>query len=75
MKKIKATILAVRIEYHWLFVLQYKKKVHKILAKGAPLKSPKVLKLTKRLTYHSEIIMRYNAYYEEKYAPSLGGVL
>ena len=75
MLRLKATILACRIEYHWWFVTRYRRAMHKLYEKGFALSSPKILQLSRRLSKHAVFIMKAEKYYEERYFPIVGGVL
>ena len=75
MIKLKALILAYRIEFRWLFVVLYRRLMEKLYANGEELNSPKMLRLYMRLSRHTTFIMKAEQKYEQQYFPIVGGVL
>ena len=75
MRKIKAIILALRIEYHWCHIMRFRKRFDVLYAAGVPLVSPKVQKLNARISKHAARVMVCEKKYREQYSKSLGGVL
>jgi len=73
--KLKALILAYRIEFRWLFVILYRRLMEKLYANGEELNSPKMLHLYGRLSRHTTFIMKAEQKYEQQYFPIVGGVL
>ena len=63
-KKIELRILAMRIEYHWWFIMRGRKTGNKLIDAGQPLSSPKLLALNNRLTHHCVRAMKYTRRYE-----------
>ena len=75
MIKLKALILAYRIEFRWLFVILYRRLMEKLYANGEELNSPKMLHLYGRLSRHTTFIMKAEQKYEQQYFPIVGGGL
>ena len=75
MTKIKAIILALRIEYHWWHIKYFRKRFDALYAADLPLVSPKVQKLNARISKHAVRVMVYERKYRERYSKSFGGVL
>ena len=51
-KRIRAALLAARIEYHWWFILYYRKRGEKWIDHGEPLNSKRLLRLNDRANVH-----------------------
>ena len=51
-KRIRAALLAARIEYHWWFVLFYRRRGEKWLGCGEPLNSKRMLRLNDKVNFH-----------------------
>ena len=51
-KRIRAALLAARIEYHWWFILYYQKRGEKLIGRGEPLTSKRLLCLNDRANFH-----------------------
>ncbi len=75
MRKIRAIVLALRIEYHWWRIKHYRKRFDVLYAAGLTLVSPKVQKINRSASKHTSVVMRCKRYYAEHYEKSLGGVL
>ena len=75
MLKLKAMILAYRIEYHWWFVTRYRRAMQKLYEKDFALSSPKMIQLSRRFSKHAVFIMKAEKLYEERYLPIVVGVL
>jgi len=75
MRKIRAIVLALRIEYHWWRIKHYRKRFDVLYAAGLTLVSPKVQKLNARASKHAARMMVCEKKYREQYSKSLGGVL
>ncbi len=75
MTKIKAIILALRIEYHWWHIKRFRKQFDVLYAADVPLVSPKVQKINARASKHAARVMVYERKYRERYSKSFGGVL
>ena len=63
-KRIRAALLAARIEYHWWFILRYRKRGEKWIANGEPLDSKRLLRLNERLNFHGLRAKKYEKCYE-----------
>lgn len=63
-KRIRAALLAARIEYHWWFVLYYRKRGEKLLGCGEPLNSQRMLRLNGRANFHGLRARKYEKCYE-----------
>ncbi len=70
-RNLKATLLAVHIEYHWNHILRCRKKANRLIDNGAPLNSHQMLRLNQRLTRHSLAAMRKQRCYEAHFVPPL----
>ena len=66
-KRIRAALLAARIEYHWWFVLCYRKRGEKLLGCGEPLNSKRMLRLNGRANFHGLRARKYEKCYESLY--------
>ena len=75
MRRIKAIVLALRIEYHWWHIKRFRKRFDVLYAAGVPLVSPQVQKLNARASKHAAQVMVYERQYRERYSKSFGGVL
>ena len=64
-KETELRILAMRIEYHWWFIMRGRKKGNKLIDAGQPLSSPMLLALNDRLTRHCVRVMKYTKRYED----------
>lgn len=70
-KNWKAVLLAAHIEYHWSRILRYRKQANRLLEKGTPLNSERMLRLNHRLMRHGLAAMRKQSYYEVHFVPPL----
>ena len=75
MTKIKAIVLALRIEYHWWHIRRGRKRFEKLYNAGLPLGSPQILQLNNRVSRHTVCVMICQRTYREKYSETIGGVL
>ena len=75
MRRIKAIVLALHIEYHWWRIKRFRKRFDVLYTAGVPLVSPKVQKLNARISKHAVRVMVYERKYRERYSKSFGGVL
>ncbi|BBB92448.1 MAG TPA: hypothetical protein PKA28_04570 [Methylomusa anaerophila] len=64
-KKLRMKMLAVRIEWHWGFIMRGRKKGNHLLEKGPPYTSDKILRLSKRVDRHCNSISRLTNKYIE----------
>jgi hypothetical protein len=65
MKKLKLSLLAAKIEWHWLFIKRTRKRGNSLLGIGIPLSSPRFIKLNCSLASHSAKVIRNQMVYEE----------
>lgn len=63
-KRIRAVVLAARIEYHWWFILHYRKRGKNLLDWGEPLDSKRLFRLNDRLDFHGLRAKKYEKSYE-----------
>lgn len=75
MIKLKARILAYRIEYHWWMVMRYRQIMGLLFRLEKKLNSPGILWLNKKASRHALFIMNAERRYEEHFYPVVGGVL
>lgn len=75
MKKIKAIILALRIEFHWWLIRRYRKRFDALCEMGYGLNSKRIQKLNQKTSTHTAAVMRCQKHYDENYGESFGGVL
>lgn len=68
-KRIRAALLAVRIEYHWRLVLHYRKRGENRIGHGEPLNSERMLRLNERANFHGLRAKECEKRYEELYIP------
>ena len=66
-KKLKAALLAARIEYHWWFILRCRKRGERWLSGGEPLSSKRLLRLSRRIDRHGLKVRQYGRFYETHY--------
>lgn len=75
MTKIKAVLLALRIEHHWWRINRGRKKFDKLYAAGVPLCAPRVQRLNARTSKHVAQVMVCEKKYRDRYLKMFGGVL
>ena len=63
-KRIRAALLAAHIEYHWRLILYYRKRGEKLLERGEPLGSTRLLRLNDRANYHGLNARKYEKRYK-----------
>lgn len=63
-KRIRAAVLAARVEYHWWFILYYRKRGENLIGRGEPLNSERVLRLNDRVNFHGLRARKYEKCYE-----------
>ena len=66
-KRVQAFLLSARIEYHWWWILRFRKLGESWISRGEGLSSPRLLRLNKRLDRHGLIAKKCEKYYEEHY--------
>lgn len=64
-QKVRMKLLAVRIEWHWLFIMRVRKKVNLMIGKEIPFTSAVLLRLDKRLNRHCGRVTWLTHQYEE----------
>ena len=68
-KRIRAAVLAARIEYHWWFILSCRKRGEKMIERGEPLDSRRLLRLNERTNFHGLRAEKHAKRYEMLYIP------
>lgn len=63
MKNLSIIFTAVRIEWHWWFIKRERKKGNSLMAFGYSLSSPKMLRLNRRLSFHSAKVIEEQKVY------------
>ena len=58
--------LSARIEYHWFWIKQYRKRGNRMLESGTALSDSRVIKLNKKLTAHAMSVVILEKAYETK---------
>jgi len=66
MKKIYGLMLAFAIEWHWWFIMRYRRRGNYLLENGEALNSPEILALSQKITWHGMRAFRYQSEYEAK---------
>lgn len=62
--RVNLRAIAWRIEYHWFFIMRHRKKGNRMISRGEPLTSAKLINLSRRLNAHGFKAMRLQAEYE-----------
>lgn len=58
--------LSARIEYHWFWIMRYRKRGNRMIESGTALLDPELLKLNKKLTTHGMRAMALEKTYEKE---------
>ena len=66
MKQVYGFWLACRIEYHWWYILRYRKRGIGMIESGVALSSPELIKLSQKITRHGMVARRLQNEYEGK---------
>ena len=66
MKHLYGFWLALRIEYHWCYILRYRKRGIGVIESGVALNSPELIKLSQKITRHGMVALRLQDEYENK---------
>ena len=66
MRQLYGFWLAFRIEYHWWYILRNRKRGIGLIESGVALSSPKLIKLSQKITEHGMVALRLQDEYEEK---------
>ena len=75
MRKVKAYILALLIEYHWWYIKRCRKQFEALYDAGFALNSPQILSLNESASMHVMCVMVYQRIYRENFFELFGGVL
>ncbi|MDD4510311.1 MAG: hypothetical protein PHY23_05360 [Oscillospiraceae bacterium] len=65
MEKMRMWLLGLRIEWHWFFILRYRKNGNRLIEQGVPLASAKLLQISRIITRHGVHAMKYKKQYED----------
>ncbi|MDO4841652.1 MAG: hypothetical protein Q3982_03130 [Phoenicibacter congonensis] len=60
-------IMAYRLEYHWWFIMRYRKRMRKLYDNGESLSSPRMLRLNSKSGNHHVFVMKNEKLFEELY--------
>lgn len=74
MIRIRTFLLASRIEYHWWFILKYRKLFKWLHDHGEAFNSEKMLRINKRFMRRAMVITRSEKMYRKRYFPIVGGI-
>ena len=66
MKRLYGFWLAFRIEYHWWYILRYRKRGMGMIESGIAFSSPELIKLSQKITGHGMVALRLQDEYEDK---------
>lgn len=66
MRQLYGFLLAFRIEYHWWYILRYRKRGIGMIERGVALSSPELIKLSQKITRHGMVALRLQDEYEDK---------
>ena len=72
-QKASAALLAANIEHHWSHILRGRRRANKLLEKGMPLNSPRMLRLNQRMMHHTLATMQKESVYESLFLPVVRG--
>ena len=70
-QRVCAFLLVARIEYHWWWILRFRKLGEEWIGRGEELTSPRLLRLNHRMNCHGQIAKQCEKYYREHYITSL----
>ena len=70
-EKLKAAVLAARIERRWRCILRLRKQGDKLIADGNTLNSKKLLRINRRLDRCGLLAAAQEKYYETHYIPPI----
>ena len=70
-QKVRAFLLAARIEYHWWWILRGRKQGKAWIDHGETLNSPRMIRLNSHLNHHGRIAKQFEKYYAEHYLQNL----
>ena len=66
-KDIEKFILANRIKFHWMFITKYRKIENKLIDRGEPLTSTKLIKMTRKSDEHGIKILTLTELYKANF--------
>lgn len=70
-EKLKAAVLAARIERHWRRILRLRKLGDKLIENGNTLNSKRLLRINRRLDRCGGLAAAQGKYYEAHYVPPI----
>ena len=70
-EKLKAAVLAARIERHWHHILRLRKQGDKLIAKGGALNSERLLHLNRQIDRFGLLAAALEKYYETHFVPPI----
>ncbi len=70
-EKLKAAVLAARIERHWRRILRLRKMGDKLIADGSTLSSKRLLRVNRQLDRCGKLASAQGKYYESHYIPPI----
>jgi hypothetical protein len=56
-------LLACQIEYHWWFIMRYRRRGNILIERGEPLTSDRLISLSKKIDHHGAIAHRLEKEY------------
>ena len=66
MKRLYGFWLACRIEYHWWYILRYRKRGKGMIESGVALSSPELIELSQKITGHGMVALHLQDEYKNK---------
>lgn len=66
MKRLYGFWLACRIEYHWGYILRYRKRGKGMIESGVALSSPELIELSQKITRHGMVALHLQDEYKNK---------
>lgn len=66
MKRLYGFWLACRIEYHWWYILRYRKRGKGMIESGVALSSPELIELSQKITRHGMVALHLRDEYKNK---------
>ena len=67
LERYNAMALALRIEYHWWWILHWRRLGNHMIGRGVSLSSPRLLRLSRKIDKHGLIANRYSKEYEKRF--------
>lgn len=62
--KVCSMVLSAEIEYHWFWIMRYRKRGSRMIHEGIALSAPELIALNNRLTKHAVKVMKLESEYE-----------